>query len=247
MTHRAYVDSAWSAQVKDGESRALPEAVAHRFARVLRLEEGAAVELFDGSGLVITARFAPPGAVSDPVRREEQDLLPPLVIAQGMTKADKLDQVVQRACELGGSSILLFNAERSQVHLDDDRADKRRARLVRVAEDAARQSGRARVPTIEGPLPFDQLLALVHAFAGCKAAGVLDAESTLSEALRAAGPLVAQGVLIVVGPEGGLSPKEVARLAEAGVGGVRLGRHVLRTETAGLVALAAVQAHLGAL
>jgi 16S rRNA (uracil1498-N3)-methyltransferase len=246
MAHRAVVDPAWVDALVPGEARVLPDDVAHRFARVLRLAEGAELELFDGRGRLVSARFLPPASVGDARVHEDADRLPPLVVAQAMTTADKLEQVAQRACELGASALLLFDAERGQVHLDGDRADKRRARLERIAADAARQSGRSRVPEVLGPIAFDALLARIAAFEGLSVAGVVGAEATLSDALRSEARARA-GVLVVVGPEGGLSVREVDRLVAAGTVGVRLGAYVLRTETAALAALAAIQAHLGTL
>jgi 16S rRNA (uracil1498-N3)-methyltransferase len=246
MAHRAAVDPAWVDALVAGEVRPLAEDVAHRFARVLRLAEGAHVELFDGRGRFVSARFFPPASVRDARVHEDADRLPPIVVAQAMTTADKLEQVAQRACELGASALVLFDADRAQVHLEGERADKRRARLERIATDAARQSGRSSVPEVLGPIPFDALLARISAFEGLSVAGVLGAEATLSDALRAQARAHA-GVLVVVGPEGGLSVREVERLGAAGVLGVRLGAYVLRTETAALAALAGIQAHLGTL
>lgn len=246
MAHRAVVDPAWVDALVPGEVRILPDDVAHRFARVLRLPEGAEIELFDGRGRVVAARFVPPASVGETRIHADADRLPPLVVAQAMTTADKLEQVAQRACELGASALVLFDADRAQVHLDGDRADKRRARLERIAADAARQSGRARVPEVAGPIAFAALLARIEAFEGLSVAGVVGAEATLSDALRTDTRSRA-GVLVVIGPEGGLSDREVERLAASRVVGVRLGAYVLRTETAALAALAGIQAHLGTL
>ncbi len=237
----AFFDSIAAASV------ALPVDVAHRFARVLRLAAGDPIEIFDGGGRVAHGRFAPPDRIEALTVGSADDTLPPLVIVQAMIKADKLEEVVKKGTELGCSRLVLFDAERSQIHLDDTRADKRKQRMVRVAQDAVRQCGRARVPLVDGPLSFQALLDEIAAFAGSRVMGVIDASIVLSTALAANVERTACGVLVVVGPEGGLSPREVDALTAAGVVGVRLGAHVLRTETAALAALACAQVSLGQL
>lgn len=223
---------------------ALPADAAHRFFRVLRLEPGTVVEVFDGAGRVARGKLEPPGSLVEIEIEQASDRLPPLVVAQAVTKTDKLELVVQKGTELGASRFVLVDCARSQVHLGD-RAEKRRDRLARVAEDAARQCGRVSVPTIEGPIDVRRLCEQVRAFPGVAVVGLVTAQAPLSEALAAAPARTAQGVLVVVGPEGGLEEREARALEEAGAVPVRLGVHVLRTETAALVALAAAQAALG--
>jgi 16S rRNA (uracil1498-N3)-methyltransferase len=241
---RAVLDAAAGAGC---EPLDLPAAAVHRFTRVLRLKDGDPVEIFDGSGRVARGVLAG-SRLSDIVVRRTDDGLPPLIIAQAVVPTDKLELVVSKGTELGAAEIVLFDAVRGQVHLTRDRADKRVARLTRVAEDAARQSGRARVPLISGPIDGAGLLARVAAWAatgGLAAVGAIDASAPLSEALAQCKSLPAMGAFVVIGPEGGLDPKEIERLVAAGGVAVRLGAHVLRTETAGLAALAAIQACLG--
>lgn len=248
MSHRAHVEPSAIDAGRAG-TLALPAAAAHRFLRVLRLVDGDAVELFDGSGRVARGRLEGE-RLCDVVIEVADDGLPPLVIAQAVVQTDKLELVVKKGTELGAAEFLLFDAARGQVHLSGERADKRVARLARVAEDAARQAGRARVPLVSGPVLLPALAARVAALVaqgGLAAVGAVDASVPLSEALAACGGVERAGALVAIGPEGGLGPHEVAALVEAGAVAVRLGAHVLRTETAGLAALAAIQAHLGRL
>ena len=248
MTRRAFVERDVLAGVRDGGVVALPDDVAHRFARVLRLADGAPVELFDGSGTCVVGRFAPgpPARLVDARRAARAEPLPPLVVAQAVVKADKLEVVVQKATELGASEVVLFAARRGVVKLHD-KGPARVERLARIAEDAARQCLRARVPVVGGPLAFDALVARVAAFGGVAAIGVVGATRPLSRALAADPRFEAGGLLVVVGPEGGLDDDEVARLTAAGAAPVALGAHVLRTETAATAALAAAQSVLGTL
>lgn len=239
---RAVVDPSLWADLAGG-ALTLPPAAAHRFLRVLRLPEGTEVELFDGAGRVARGRLKAPDRLEEVRLVDVDELLPPLVVAQAVVKTDKLEWVVQKGTELGAAAFVLFDAERGQVDWKD-KADKRVERLGRIAADAARQAGRARVPSVNGPESVAALCARVHGFAGVAVVGVPGVEAALSEVLAADGRR-AHGLLVVVGPEGGLSPAEIERLVAAGAVAVRLGAFVLRTETAALAALAAAQTALG--
>lgn len=242
---RAHVDRSVLEAVHNGRV-VLPPRVAHRFFRVLRLEPGEPVELFDGAGRIARGRLEAPDSLADVELTSAVDPLPPLIVAQAVTRTEKLEFVVQKGTELGASRFVLVDCARGQVHLGD-RAEKRRDRLSRIAEDAARQSGRATVPVVEGPLSVDLLCKVVGDFSGIAVVGLVGSEIPLSESLAADPTRLGSGVLIVVGPEGGLDDAEGRALVGAGAVPVRLGAHVLRTETAALAALAAVQVALGQL
>ncbi len=227
----------------------LPADTAHRFARVLRLPDGEPVELFDGTGRVARGVLAASGlALGSVVIEQRGDGLPPLILAQATVATDKLELVVQKATELGVARVALFDAARSQVRFKAERLEKRQARLARIAEDAARQCGRTSVPEVT----FATSAAVLAQSLGARAegaplaVGALGASAPLSEVLAAA-PVETAGAVVVIGPEGGLDPAEIAAFEAVGGVLVRLGAHVLRTETAGLVALAAIQARLGLL
>ncbi|MCC7072441.1 MAG: 16S rRNA (uracil(1498)-N(3))-methyltransferase [Deltaproteobacteria bacterium] len=221
----------------------LPAAAAHRFFRVLRLPDGELVELFDGAGRVARGRLAAPDAMVDVALGNVDEALPPLVVVQAVTRTDKLELVIQKGTELGASDFVLFEAERSQVHLGE-RAERRVERLARVAADATRQAGRARVPRVHAPERVAAVAERVRAFPGIAVMGVPGADEALSERL-ASDDRAPRGLLVVVGPEGGLTPAEREALGAGGAVEVRLGAFVLRTETAALAALAAAQASLG--
>lgn len=247
MARRAFVDDQRLADAVVGASMALPADVAHRFGRVLRLHEGEAIELFDEAGHVVRGTFATDAIVVTEVVAVD-DALPPLVVLQALTKTDKLELVVQKATELGASRVVLFAARRCQVKLDDERGDKKVARLNKIAQDAARQCGRARPPVVSGPVNSVEALATcreIVAAGGLAFAGIVDADSTLSALLANNTAALKQGALVVIGPEGGLDADEQQKFVDAGVVGVRFSRHVLRTETAALAALAICQAALG--
>ncbi len=255
---RAFVDDDRLAHADVGARLTLPQDVAHRFSRVLRLADGARVELFDDDGHVVVGVLAGDAIVVDDAAVTD-DGLPPLIVLQAVTKADKLELVVQKGAELGASEVVLFPAHRSQVNLsgkkayskggdDDERADKKLERLERIGQDASRQCLRARPPSVRAVKTLDDAVAVARAVidaGGLAVCGITDAEDTLSGLLVKHPERVQGGVVVIVGPEGGLDDEEERAFVAAGVSAVRWSRFVLRTETAALAALAVIQAALG--
>ncbi len=224
---------------------------AHYLLRVHRLSEGALVDVFAGDGREVTARLVTHAADSDAhPEMVEPALVPvgpvrfgaggaPLSLCYGLPKGDKLDQVVRQLSELGVARIFLLAAERSVVRLSQERAEKRVARLERVAEEAARQCGRADRLQIMPPMTLTELLEY-HAV-GTRVVFQPDGPGRLSQLE------LSQPVTLFVGPEGGFSPEELSQMSASGVVSVRLGELVLRTETAATVAAALVLDRMGAL
>jgi 16S rRNA (uracil1498-N3)-methyltransferase len=246
---RAFLDDDTLAAAQPGITLSLPRDVAHRFATVLRLDDGAPVEVFDASGRVARGSFRAPHTLVVESAGVDDARLPPLVVFQALSRAYKVELVAQKACELGASDLVFFFAERGIVKLDDDdRSRKKAERLQRVANDAARQCGRSRPPAVVGPLPRAAWLTAVRERVQQGAVvvfGAVDADALMSAHLRAHDAAVrAHGVGVVVGPEGGLSPAEQKALVEAGATAVRFSRYVLRTETAATAALAVAQTAL---
>ncbi|HET6804668.1 MAG TPA: 16S rRNA (uracil(1498)-N(3))-methyltransferase [Frateuria sp.] len=237
-TIRIHVDGALAPDLE----LSLPPQAGDHVARVLRLGEGAALVLFNGDGSDYAAVLTHVGkrevrarVVGKQAVANESPL--PLTLAQGVARGEKMDLIVQKATELGVARIVPLLTERSEVRLDPARAEKRLAHWRAVAASACEQSGRARLPSILpaqsldawlGSLPHDDALRLA-----------LLPEGSRSLRDLAFGPA---GGLLVVGPEGGLGERDVSCLEAAGFAGLRLGPRVLRTETAGLAALAALQA-----
>ncbi|MEW5834149.1 MAG: 16S rRNA (uracil(1498)-N(3))-methyltransferase [Pseudomonadota bacterium] len=225
-----------------GTTVALPAQAAEHVARVLRMGVGDPLVLFNGDGHDYTAIITEAGkrqvvanvAAAEAMHRESPLRL---VLAQGVARGEKMDLIVQKATELGVSAIVPLVTERSEVKLDGDRAAKRLAHWQAVVASACEQSGRAVMPAITAPQPLAAWLASLDSQDALRLA--LLPEGTLrSNALR---PTPA-GALLVVGPEGGLGDRDIAALTAHGFAGLQLGPRILRTETAGLAAIAALQA-----
>lgn len=165
-----------------------------------------------------------------------------ITIACGLPKGDKLDLITQKSTELGMHALIPFSAERSIVKWDTGKGDKKIARLQKIAKEAAEQSHRNRLPAIHNVLSFKQLLETAVNYDAIIVA--YEEEARSAAPVRFADALKKlydkSSVLIVFGPEGGISEKEAASLKEAGALFTSLGPRILRTETAPLYALAAI-------
>lgn len=216
----------------------------HYLTRVLRLDAGDEIELFDGRGRCWSARLEavePERAILALGERREAPVAPPITLAQGLAKGDKLDLVVQKATELGVARIAPLSLARCVVRLDPKKAGERTKRWRRIAEEAARQSGRADVPAVDEPSDLDGFL---RAAAGRgEAIGVLWEEEGSARLGSWVAAHLDRPMAIVIGPEGGLTASEVEAIRRAGGAVLGLGPRILRTETAGLAALA-VALHL---
>ncbi len=228
-----------------GQTLSLPEEAANHLVRVMRLREGEGCVLFNGDGHDYAATVSSIGKREVQVHVDRSDALDnesPLSITllQGIARGEKMDLILQKATELGVGRILPVNAERTEVKLDAARAEKRLAHWRSVVGSACGQSGRARIPRIDAPL---SLAAAAAALPPQTLRLTLDPQGEHRLATLEAAP--ANGVVIAIGPEGGWSPRDRQQLADAGFQGLQLGPRILRTETAGLAAIAALQAKLG--
>ncbi len=236
---RVFVEAPLSA----GATVSLPESAAGHLLRVLRLGVGDVCVLFNGDGFDYPARIAIAGKrdasveLGQPHAPGNESPLR-IVLLQAVARGEKMDWIVQKATELGVDGIVPVLSERSEVKLEGERADKRVAHWRSVAASACEQSGRARLPTISAPQRLADALATLPDAAHRL---VLDPEAEAT-ALQMQAPA---RVALAIGPEGGWSARDLTQLREAGFGGLRLGPRVLRTETAGIAAIAALQARFG--
>lgn len=227
-----------------GLEAALPSAAA-RHVQVLRLQPGAGITLFDGQGQDWPAEIVSMGRSDVQVRvgtplDVDRELPQPVTLAIGMPANERMDWLVEKACELGAAAIEPLMCERSVLRLDGERAERRRARWQAVAVAAAEQCGRARVPRIAEPEAFAPWIARRLADRLHGAQIVLSFEPSavlLGEALRSDEVAQQRGLCLLSGPEGGLSAQEEAAALTAGFVRASLGPRVLRAETAPLAAL----------
>lgn len=217
----------------------LPEAAAHHLTRVLRLGPGAELRLFDGVGdewqatITHVDKRGVRAALQQKIASERESPLA-ITLLQGIAGADKMDWIIQKAVELGVQRIVPLATERAVLKLDAERAAKRLRHWQNVVISACEQCGRNHLPELQAPLPLPQRLA--QASTATRILLSPNAQHTLP----GLGGAVTT-VELLIGPEGGLSERELQTAAAAGFCAVHLGPRVLRTETAGLAAIAAMQ------
>ncbi len=210
--------------------------------KVLRLRAGAKAALFNGDGTdylceilqakaeaaVLRVIQAQPARAESPAK---------ITLIQAICRGDKMDWVLEKATELGVAQFIPVTSERAEVHLDAERAVKRREHWQRVVISACEQSGRAVVPNVAQLLALDQRLSL-----GVSAEVKLTLEPN-SDGMKLSKP--GTSIAVAIGPEGGWSERDLAQLALAGFRAVSLGTRVMRTETAGIAAVSVIQAQCG--
>lgn len=217
--------------------QSLPEAQAHYIARVLRLNAGDAVQLFDGSGVEYrgTLREVGKKGVTAELHERQDGLAEPALrihLGQGMSRGERMDWAIQKATELGVAELTPLLTERCEVRLNEERADKRLAHWRQVAISACEQCGRSVLPVIHPPLALSDWLARTEAELRLVLHPVARPLSTHTSP---------QSLAFLIGPEGGLADAEIAQAEALGFQTARLGPRVLRTETAPVVALSVAQ------
>lgn len=223
----------------------LPEAAAAHLVRVLRAGVGDRCVLFNGDGHDYPATVVVAGKREvlvdiDAVIAVDKESPLRIVLVQALARGEKMDLILQKATELGVAAVIPVASERSEVRLDADRADKRVGHWRSVVGAACEQCGRAVVPAVAAPLA---LAAAMHGLPDDALRLLLDPEAsqgTTRLSLRGD-----DSVILAIGPEGGWSPRDREVLRGAGFSGMRLGPRILRTETAGLAAIAALQSRYG--
>jgi 16S rRNA (uracil1498-N3)-methyltransferase len=212
-------------------------------ATVRRIRPGESLVISDGAGTVagcvvhsadkwtLTARVT--------TRRTAPRPSPTVTMVQAIPKSERSELAVELATEAGADGFIAWQAERCVARWDGDRAEKGLRRWRAVARSAARQSRRPWIPDVEGPMSTAGLCSVVAERTAAGALALVLHES--ADTLLADQPVAqAKSIILVVGPEGGVSDGELAALSGAGARAVRLGPTVLRTSTAGAVALGAL-------
>jgi 16S rRNA (uracil1498-N3)-methyltransferase len=245
-----FEDSTVVAGLGPGDSFILAGAEGRHAAGALRITPGEKVEVVDGMGRRLSCTvetIMEPAQLRLRVTKTQLEPPPqvPITLVQALAKADRDQLAIATATELGIDQVIPWQAERSVVVWRNDRAAKSRAKWESGVVTAAKQSRRARFPEVTAVVNTKQLCATVkHAVALGDVVWVLDANSGQGIA-KATLPEAGRALLVVVGPEGGISLAELAALEGAGAQPVRLGPHVLRTSTAGPVAVAIAAERLG--
>jgi 16S rRNA (uracil1498-N3)-methyltransferase len=228
-----------------GSQASLGEAAAGHLLRVLRAGVGDACVVFNGDGNDYDARITAIGkrnALVEVLAMRYPGNESPLRITllQALARGEKMDLVLQKGTELGVAAIVPVTSDRSEVKLDAERVDKRVAHWRNVVIAACEQCGRARIPPVALPASFAQALPALPT-----ASRRLLLDPDASQAVGDLALRSVDAVVLAIGPEGGWSPRDREILHAAGFEGVRLGPRILRTESAGLAAIAALQSRYG--
>ena len=227
-----------------GATVALSTDAAHHVAHVLRLPVGATVCLFNGQGgeyqailHSITKRQVYAQVLKYNPREAESPLQ--VTLAQGISRGERMDYTLQKAVELGITQIVPLFSERCEVRLQGERLDKRVQHWQGIVISACEQCGRNHIPPVLAPVSLQQWLPT----AGAGLRLVLDpcASHSLAQHTRPDDG----NITLLIGPEGGLSDTEISQAQQAGFTSIRSGPRILRTETAGLAMLAALQTRWG--
>ena len=209
--------------------------------RVLRLRRDDVVTLFDGEGgeyravITVAGKNAISAAIEEAIPRAAESPLD-ITLLQGISRGDRMDYVIQKATELGVGRVTPIHTEFSMVKLDEERAAKRMMHWRKVAASACEQCGRNQLPRIVTPMTLPHALADYHQLDAPKIIMKPGASTTLSSI-----KINGRGAVVLIGPEGGFSDQEYENAAVAGFQATGLGPRILRTETAAIAVVTALQ------
>lgn len=234
--HRFFVPQLYA------EEMTIKDVDARHISKVLRMQPGDKIQIVSDDGVTAIAEIAAIESDSVAVRcleklAESHEPSVKITLAQGLAKGEKMDFVIQKAVEMGVSSIVPVAMEHSVVRLEGVKAEKKVERWQKIAEAAAKQSKRDIVPQVQQVQSVKEMLAnnpLQHKIIAYECEDRLG----LKTALQNCGKL--DELLLIIGPEGGISEAELQLARENNAVPVSLGRRILRAETAGVVALAAI-------
>ena len=215
---------------------------------VLRMRPGEKLGISDGNNhhyICQVEKYEDAQAVLTILEEESVDteLSSKIYLFQGLPKGDKMELIVQKAVELGVYKIVPVAMKRCVVRLDDKKAAKKADRWNSIAESAAKQAGRSRIPEVTMPLSYKEALKMAEeldvTLLPYELAGGMEVTREVIRQIKSG-----QSVGIFIGPEGGFEPEEVDAAVSMGAKVITLGRRILRTETAGLATLAVLMFEL---
>lgn len=241
-----YLPPPWETQ----KPHSIPAELLHHL-RVRRISEGEVIPIFDGQGQIASATLVKLGNKTGELAiieaREDTERESPfsITLAQGLAGGDKMDWVIEKAVEMGTSRIAPLQCERSVIKLhrssDTERAQKRLIHWRAITQAACEQCERTVLPQVEPIEAFDDFTK--------SAAGDLNGALKLifctgdhPSLIKTIESLPAQNVILLIGPEGGLTAEEIQQAVAAGFQAVSLGKRILRTETAGIAAISTIHA-----
>lgn len=219
----------------DSERIYIYESDAHHIARSLRMAVGDDITVSDGEGVEYSCRLTrirdeececeilseQRGATESPID---------ITLCMAYPKGDKLETVIQKAVELGASRIIPFESSRCIKRPKAEKIDKQLARLSRIAEEAAKQCGRAKIPEVSQPLDFNAMLSVASKCELSLFCYEAEEDSSVKNVLKSHSR--PKSCAVIVGSEGGFSNEEAKAAAESGAITVSLGKRILRCETA---------------
>jgi 16S rRNA (uracil1498-N3)-methyltransferase len=223
-----------------GAEVALPSAGAYHVARVLRMREGAPLNVFDGGGHEFHAEISRVDGdqvmvrLGEPTQATAESPLK-ITLVQGVSRSERMDWTLQKATELGVAAIAPVLTARSVVRLDEQQALKKQVHWRGIVVGACEQCGRAKIPVVGAPM------VLRDYFTKVRKDGLRLVLSPSAPASLVGLASMPSKVELLIGPEGGLEDEELLAAQKAGFMPVRLGPRVLRTETAAVVALSVLQ------
>ena len=219
----------------------------HHILHVLRKYKGDTLEVCDGKNTDYVCEILEISRGEDQIickvlskvtSKSEADVK--VCLYQGLPKADKMELILQKGTEIGAYEFIPFESERTVVHLDSKKSNAKLERWNKIAESAAKQSGRGNIPRVRNVLDFKG--AVADAAKNCDLVLVCyedEHKTSLKTQLRQMEKRP-EKVAVFIGPEGGFSPAEVRQILECGGHAVTLGPRILRTETAGMIATALI-------
>ena len=214
---------------------------AHHISRALRMAAGEKIEVVDMQKNLYLCElngFFDGSVTAKVIEQSAADTEPPCFIRlyQALAKGDKMETIIQKSIECGACEIVPFASERCVVKIDKKDEAKKIDRWQKIAEGAAKQSGRGMVPSVKGVLSFKELLQDISG----TVLFCYEGEDTLSIKAALKQAKIQGEICVIIGSEGGFSQKEAELLKEAGAVSVGLGKRILRCETAPTFALACI-------
>lgn len=231
-------------ELKLNQDLILPEAIGNHLIRVLRYKVGDNFHLFNGNGLNyqteiinIEKKFVRVRVCSEQQCHNESPLK--IHLYQSIARGEKMDWILQKATELGIHAFTPIISDRTEVKLDHERSDKKIHHWQGVVRSACEQSGRAVIPALNLPISINQ----INATANLEQAYFLEPKA--KQRINALDIELIKPIHLAIGPEGGFSERDIHLLQLANFQGVSIGPRILRTETAGIAFIAAMQSQFG--